>query len=141
MALIDQVCTKTFMKDVLGFDQGIVDISNFIVSGHSFGGITALGATCEDVRIKACCVLDPWFFPHYMELQEGKFGIRTKDQATCMIVTEGFYKDKPLQYALHNDAHINKYDQGPKNYHKFLENSKNKDKQAYYTLNGASHAN
>jgi predicted dienelactone hydrolase len=45
MALIDQISNKKFLKDILSFDSAVLDISKIVVSGHSFGGITALGST------------------------------------------------------------------------------------------------
>jgi cephalosporin-C deacetylase-like acetyl esterase len=56
------------LKDSLGFSEARLDLSKLVVSGHSFGGMSALGATCEDNRIKGVVALDPWFFPHYKEL-------------------------------------------------------------------------
>ena len=91
IALIDQISQPDFLKKTLGFKKAKLDLKNIVVAGHSFGGITALGAACADQRVKAAVSLDPWFFPHHMELNAGKFGIKGKDQATCMIVTEQFY--------------------------------------------------
>ncbi len=52
-----------------------------------------------------------------------------------MIVTEGFTKEKINMYKLYPD-----YDM-PATFTKFLTNSINKDKQAYFTLKGANHVN
>ena len=35
------------------FKQAKLDLKNIVVAGHSFGGITALGAACADQRVKA----------------------------------------------------------------------------------------
>jgi hypothetical protein len=32
--------------------------------GHSFGGITVLGAAKKCKKAKAVIAMDPWFFPH-----------------------------------------------------------------------------
>lgn len=32
--------------------------------GHSFGGITVLGAASKCPNVKAVISMDPWFFPH-----------------------------------------------------------------------------
>ena len=37
---------------------------DIILMGHSFGGITALGASSLCPKAKATIGLDPWFFPH-----------------------------------------------------------------------------
>ncbi len=94
--MIDQISQPNFLLKTLGaeFKQAKLDLKNIVVAGHSFGGITALGAACADQRVKAAVSLDPWFFPHHMELNAGKFGIKGKDQASCMIVTEQFYSYK-----------------------------------------------
>ena len=52
-----------------------------------------------------------------------------------MIVTEGFTKDKEGMYQLYPDYNM------PASFNKFLTNSINKDKQAYFTLKGANHVN
>jgi predicted dienelactone hydrolase len=80
MALIDQVSTPAFIKDTFnGWEKAQLDLTKIVVGGHSFGGITALGATCADRRVKACIGLDPWFFPHYKELNAGKFAVKCAD--------------------------------------------------------------
>lgn len=80
MALIDQVSTPAFIKDTFnGWEKAQLDLTKIVVGGHSFGGITALGTTCADRRVKACIGLDPWFFPHYKELNAGKFAVKSAD--------------------------------------------------------------
>lgn len=32
--------------------------------GHSFGGITVLGAASDCTPAKAVIAMDPWFYPH-----------------------------------------------------------------------------
>ena len=68
--MIDQISQPNFLLKTLGaeFKQAKLDLKNIVVAGHSFGGITALGAACADQRVKAAVSLDPWFFPHHMEL-------------------------------------------------------------------------
>lgn len=91
-----------------------------MVCGHSFGGITALGTAVADNRVRATIGLDPWFFPHYKENNAGKFGIKSKEQASCMIVTETFYN-----YRSHTYLDIDKDYDLPAGFNLFLENSKN----------------
>ena len=110
-------------------------MSKLIVSGHSFGGITALGATCEDNRVKAVVALDPWFFPHFKELNASKFKIRCANQSSCLIVTEGYYSYNADRYEAFEDYKMKM------NFSTFLQNSVNKGKQAHYTLKRCGHAN
>ena len=54
---------KDWLKKVLDFPAGItVDLMKLVVSGHSFGGITAILAAKNDPRIMNCLPMDPWFF-------------------------------------------------------------------------------
>ena len=47
-----------------------MDLSKLAVSGHSFGGGTAIGCAGKDSRIKVCLTMDPWLFPYKNELKE-----------------------------------------------------------------------
>lgn len=73
-ALIDELMLdsgKHLMRR-LGFpDKVEIDTSRLIISGHSFGGITAINMAKEDPRIKLCATLDPWLFAHHKEINEG----------------------------------------------------------------------
>ena len=46
-----------------------LDLKKLTVIGHSFGGMTAIGAAMIDSRIKACCAMDPWFYTYQDESQ------------------------------------------------------------------------
>lgn len=47
------------------FPEGVsLDLGKLTVSGHSLGGITAIGAAVRDARIKVCLPMDPWFYPY-----------------------------------------------------------------------------
>ena len=47
------------------FPEGVgLDMSKLTISGHSLGGITAIGTAVRDARIKVCLPMDPWFFPY-----------------------------------------------------------------------------
>ena len=46
----------------------ILDIDKLVVSGHSFGGATALKVSHTDRRSKAVLTMDPWFFPFKKDL-------------------------------------------------------------------------
>ena len=57
--------------------------------GHSYGGITALGASAKCKLANAVIALDPWFFPH---LQDDD--IATADhQKSLIVMTEHFDSD------------------------------------------------
>jgi pimeloyl-ACP methyl ester carboxylesterase len=53
-----------------------LDMSQLVVIGHSFGGITAiiaaskLGSSC-----KACCVMDPWLYAYEEEFNRGEIKV------------------------------------------------------------------
>jgi cephalosporin-C deacetylase-like acetyl esterase len=47
-----------------------MDTNKLIVSGHSFGGMTAIATAKIDKRVKACCVLDGWLFCKDKEINE-----------------------------------------------------------------------
>ena len=64
-ALISEISEEGFMQNVLKLDhRAQLDMEKLVMSGHSFGGITAIGATMRDERIKACLSQDPWSFPY-----------------------------------------------------------------------------
>ena len=47
---------------------------DLVLMGHSFGGITALGAADKCFQAKAIVGLDPWFFPY-----NGEEGLKSGD--------------------------------------------------------------
>ena len=38
------------------------------MSGHSFGGVTAISVANIDERVKACATLDPWLYVYHKEM-------------------------------------------------------------------------
>ena len=51
-------------------------MSNLIVSGHSFGGMTALEtAKLEPERVKACLTMDPWLYCRHEAILEKNYKI------------------------------------------------------------------
>jgi len=54
--------------------------------GHSFGGITVLGALADCDHAAACVTLDPWVWPHS---KDPAFGA-SSDQKTLVVMTERF---------------------------------------------------
>lgn len=66
IALIDELHEKEFLEANLAIDNSrsiSLDLGRLVVSGHSFGGATALAAAAKDRRVKAVSAMDPWFFP------------------------------------------------------------------------------
>ena len=70
-ALIEELTelSPEFHMDIFGpFCPNIqVDMEELVVTGHSFGGITAVTTAStlpERMRPKACVAFDPWFFPN-----------------------------------------------------------------------------
>jgi len=62
---------------------------DLVLMGHSFGGITALGAADKCFQAKAVIGLDPWFFPY-----AGDKGLKSGDyQETLIVMTENFPKE------------------------------------------------
>jgi dipeptidyl aminopeptidase/acylaminoacyl peptidase len=53
LGTIDPLWSKSVLDDKL------------VLMGHSFGGITVLGAAENCKQAKAVISLDPWFFPHF----------------------------------------------------------------------------
>jgi cephalosporin-C deacetylase-like acetyl esterase len=63
--LIDQLEEPDILQKLLGFPKGVgLDLSKLILTGNSFGGMTAIGTSCLDNRIKVCLPYDPWFLPY-----------------------------------------------------------------------------
>ncbi len=50
-----------------------LDISQLVVIGHSFGGITVIIAASKlRSSCKACCVMDPWLYAYEEEFNRGE---------------------------------------------------------------------
>ena len=73
-----------------------VDMSQLVLSGHSFGGITAVVAAArlpEHIGLKAVQVLDPWFYAYEGELKSGELKVRCPLQ---IVNTEMFHPNVKL---------------------------------------------
>ena len=63
LALVKQFKTQPyFLQNVLNFPPRIkLDLDKLVISGHSFGGLTALLTAAQNRQFKACLTMDPWF--------------------------------------------------------------------------------
>ena len=62
------------MLKKLGFSEKVqIDTSRLIITGHSFGGITAINLAKSDARIKLCATLDPWLYAYHNEIIKGEY--------------------------------------------------------------------
>ena len=65
-------------------------LNKLVVSGHSFGGITAISAAYADDRVKACVTFDPWLFVYEKNILEGKM---KQKKPMMAMTTENFATD------------------------------------------------
>ncbi|CAL4130997.1 unnamed protein product, partial [Meganyctiphanes norvegica] len=81
------------LKDELesGFDLsqlvGRLDLSQVVMSGHSFGGGTTINTLAKDKRFKIGVALDPWLFPIKDDIED--IGPKVSQPLIC-ISTERF---------------------------------------------------
>jgi len=62
-----------------------------VISGHSFGGITALQLAKQDIpNLKAVISLDPWYLPVFPLAETGKYGLDAKSPHALNIMSERF---------------------------------------------------
>eukprot|EP00347_Sterkiella_histriomuscorum_P003478 403364144 len=89
LELIQEICENiSQIKDKLGFNQDVqIATDHLSISGHSFGGITAVKAASLDKRIKTVIAYDPWFFPCQQEVLNNKIQL---DCAVQIVMTEKF---------------------------------------------------
>ena len=75
--LIDELHEDNYLQNYLDFPEGIaLDLDKLVISGHSFGGTTAVDIANTDNRVKACVVLDPWLYPIYKEVELDQFTLQ-----------------------------------------------------------------
>lgn len=54
-----------------------IDMNELVMSGHSFGGITALMAAHKlGAKCKAVQVMDPWLFAYQEEFTSGEIAVK-----------------------------------------------------------------
>ena len=76
-SLIDEFFQgREMMSETLQFPEWLsLDEEKLTVSGHSFGGMTALRLAQTDTRVKAVLTIDPWLYPVNKEVMDGSFKI------------------------------------------------------------------
>lgn len=79
-----------FHDDIFGSAKDAsVDMKELVLSGHSFGGITALlSAVKLGEACKACLTMDPWLFAYWQDFKEGKLIVKCPVQ---IISSEHFH--------------------------------------------------
>lgn len=65
-----------------------IKFSNITLFGHSFGGITVLGAGIEQ-KVKAVISMDPWWFPHYKDEN-----VNVHDSCKSLIIMNEKFPDE-----------------------------------------------
>jgi cephalosporin-C deacetylase-like acetyl esterase len=65
-----------------------LDLSQLVMSGHSFGGMTTIEVAKSDPRVKITLTMDPWLFCRHLEITSGLY---TLDKPHFAISTEDFH--------------------------------------------------
>ena len=103
--LMDEISSKDFALEVLGFSNVVKIDPNFIIGGHSFGGGTALKVGDSDPRVKAVLTMDPWMLP-LKKLVEAKLLKNLTEKPLFVLNSSSFnpgithYDHKALQDTL-----------------------------------------
>lgn len=64
-SLLDEILEPNFLQETLKLPSGVsLDSNKVAASGHSFGGVSAIGFAMNDDRVKVCLPMDPWLFPY-----------------------------------------------------------------------------
>ena len=86
--LIDEIEQRSFLEKI-GFDEcnfPKIALDKLTMTGHSFGGATAVYVAAADPRVKACATLDMGTLPIYKKIETGEVFLK---QPTLYMVTEG----------------------------------------------------
>ncbi|CDW83146.1 platelet-activating factor acetylhydrolase [Stylonychia lemnae] len=89
ITFMDELLQQNIVEKKLGFLDIKFATDKLIISGMSFGGITALKVAQKDMRPRAVLVFDPWLFPCFEEIYGG--GVKIF-QPIQVIFTEYFPK-------------------------------------------------
>lgn len=72
--LLDDISRPGFMKETLSFSEtAAFDFDRLIMSGHSFGGMTAIEMAHSDSRCKALFGIDPWLWVRHEQITKNEF--------------------------------------------------------------------
>ena len=109
-------------------DKVRVDASGVVLSGHSFGGVTAVKTACELADSEQPCavmVMDPWYYAVHEQIFSGEVQFKCP---TLMIESELWQANCPEQ-------HFNNWDC----IRKILKTSKCQDEQENIVVNKIGH--
>jgi alpha-beta hydrolase superfamily lysophospholipase len=87
LALADEIKDKDFGRS-LSIEWTKVRLTDdLILMGHSFGGITAMGAVADCIHASAVIAFDPWYLP--------KLGVTfgSSDKKSLLVFSETFRQD------------------------------------------------
>lgn len=61
--IVDDIFEAKFCSETLGFGNSVdLDLESLIMSGHSFGGMTAIQTAHDEPRVKYLAAWDPWLW-------------------------------------------------------------------------------
>lgn len=88
-SLIDEISHPNFMQKI-GFPEGVsLNLDKLIVSGHSFGGMTAIDTSVnEPERVKVCLTFDPWLYCRHADILAHRYLIK---QPLIAVSSEEFH--------------------------------------------------
>jgi hypothetical protein len=72
-----------------------MDISKMTMTGHSYGGCTALKTSESEKRIRACLTYDPWTAPIYQEIVHKKNFTGFSQEGIFLFNTSKFLGPQP----------------------------------------------
>jgi platelet-activating factor acetylhydrolase len=80
--LINELETPEFLKQI--DDKAIINMSELVLGGHSFGGMTMIYTASLKLKykIKTLWVFDPWMFPFHEEIIAGKLCVNVNMSLT-----------------------------------------------------------
>ena len=81
--------------------NAMIDMSKLVLSGHSFGGITAVTTAAnlrDDAQPSAVTVYDPWFFPNSEKFVSTELTIK----CPIFVASSEYWNQRiPIQYYDH----------------------------------------
>ena len=72
--LMNDMFSAKFLSETFHFgEEAKMDLEKLVISGHSFGGMTALQVAHDDDRAKVLFALDPWLWVIHEQIQTHSF--------------------------------------------------------------------